>query len=417
MRAKPHPMIEGLKGLRGNPRICVFTEPLWGVPYNLYLPFVSMYMLALGLSDPQIGLIASIGLFCQIFWSLASGPITDKLGRRMTTFVFDVISWSLPVLIWAFARNFTWFVAAAVLNSVLRVTMNSWSLLLVEDAPRGKLVTIWSWVNIAGIVSGFFSPLAGLLVARFSLITAVRILYLNAFVFMTAKFVILFFMGTETEPGRERMAQTAGKPFFSLFGGYSGSIKKLLGSRYTLLAFFISLMLLINDTVRGSFWPIMVVEQLHLPKSSIAFFPFPRAALMLVFYFLIIPRMNQFRLKRPFLWGFSLILASNVALVLSPERSWIFVAMSALFDAAAVALISPYISTLMVDAVERKDRAGIMAIINVLTLALASPFGWIAGLMSSRSRYLPFFMLMGTAVAGLILTLSISRHKESFSEE
>jgi MFS family permease len=416
MRAKPHPMIEALMGLRGNPRICVFTEPLWGVPYNLYLPFVSMYMLALGLSDSHIGLIASIGLFCQIFWSLASGPITDKLGRRMTTFVFDVISWSLPALVWAFAKDFSWFVAAAVLNSVLRVTMNSWSLLLVEDAPRGKLVSIWSWVNIAGIVSGLFSPLAGLLVARFSLITAVRILYLNAFVFMTAKFVILFIMGTETEPGRERMAATKGTPFFKLFGGYSGSLKKILGNRYTLLAFFISLVLLINDTVRGSFWSIMVVAQLGLPKSSIAIFPFPRAALMLAFYFLIIPRMNHLRLKRPFLIGFALMLVSNIALVLSPARNWGFVIMSALFDAAGAALIGPYMSTLMVDAVERKDRAGVMALINVLTLALASPFGWIAGLLSERSRYLPFFMLMGTAAAGLILTLSISRQKESFSE-
>jgi hypothetical protein len=120
---------------------------------------------------------------------------------------------------------------------------------------------------------------------------------------MTAKFVILFIMGTETEPGRESMAATKGKPFFKLFGGYSGSLKKILGNRYTLLAFFISLVLLINDTVRGSFWSIMVVEQLGLPKSSIAIFPFPRAALMLAFYFLIIPRMSHPRLKRPFRRG------------------------------------------------------------------------------------------------------------------
>ncbi len=54
-------------------RGAVFTEPLWGIPYNLYAPYVSVYMLALGLTDSQIGLIASIGLVCQIFWTLLSG--------------------------------------------------------------------------------------------------------------------------------------------------------------------------------------------------------------------------------------------------------------------------------------------------------------------------------------------------------
>ena len=416
MRSKRHPMIEALTGLSGNPRICVFTEPLWGVPYNLYLPFASVYMLALGLDDAQIGLIASVGLFFQIFWSLASGPITDRLGRRLTTLIFDCVSWSLPTLVWAFARDFNWFLAAAVLNAVLRVTMNSWSLLLVEDAPRGKLVSIWSWVNIAGIVSGLFSPLASLLVAKLSMVTAVRILYLNAFVLMTAKFVILFFMGTETAQGRERMAQTARTPFWRLFGGYSGSFSKILSSRYTLYAFFIALVLLINDTVRGAFWSIMVVKQLGLPDSSIAIFPLPRALLMLAFYFFVTPRLDHLRLKKPFLAGFALMIASNLALVLSPHGSWALVFLSALLDAAAVALISPFKETLMVDAVEPKDRAGVMALINVSTLLLATPFGWIAGLLSEESRYLPFFLLMLTAAIGFLLTLGIVRHKEAFSE-
>ena len=45
---KNHAMIRTLLGLRGNPRACVYTEPLWGIPYNLFIPYASLYMLALG---------------------------------------------------------------------------------------------------------------------------------------------------------------------------------------------------------------------------------------------------------------------------------------------------------------------------------------------------------------------------------
>ena len=32
---KRHPLVKTLLELEGNPRICVYLEPLWGIPYNL----------------------------------------------------------------------------------------------------------------------------------------------------------------------------------------------------------------------------------------------------------------------------------------------------------------------------------------------------------------------------------------------
>ncbi len=100
-----HSLISTLKSLRGNPRGCVYTEPLWGIPYNLYAPYISVYMLAVGLSDGQIGLIVSISWGVQIILALLSGVITDKLGRRRTTLIFDTLSWGVPALISALAQN------------------------------------------------------------------------------------------------------------------------------------------------------------------------------------------------------------------------------------------------------------------------------------------------------------------------
>src|SRR5512133_743364 len=165
-----HSLITTLKSLTGNPRGCVYTEPLWGIPFNLYAPYISIYMVALGLSDKQIGLIVSISWGFQVLLASLSGIITDKVGRRLTTLSFDLISWSVPAIISALAQNFWYFLIAGVVNSVWRITQNSWSCLLVEDAQHDQLADIYTWIYIANILVGFVAPLAGLLIAKYSLV-------------------------------------------------------------------------------------------------------------------------------------------------------------------------------------------------------------------------------------------------------
>ena len=127
-------------------------------------------MIALGLTEKQIGLIVSISWFFQIFLALISGVVTDKLGRRLTTLIFDIVSWSIPALISAVAQNFWYFLAAGIINSIWRITHTSWSCLLVEDADQNQLVDIYTWIYIANLFVGFIAPLAGVLIGVFSFV-------------------------------------------------------------------------------------------------------------------------------------------------------------------------------------------------------------------------------------------------------
>ena len=49
-----------LRGLRGNTRLCVLTEPMFGIPHYLYLPYVSLYMSAVSYTHPTLPTILRV---------------------------------------------------------------------------------------------------------------------------------------------------------------------------------------------------------------------------------------------------------------------------------------------------------------------------------------------------------------------
>ena len=142
-----------LAGFRGNARAMLLTELLFGILYNLYSTYVSVYMIALGCSYRQIGIITSVGLACQLFFSLISGYVTDKIGRKRSTLIFDLIGWSIPALISAAARNFFYFFGAAIVNSIFRIEFTSFDCLLVEDTPRKQRVHVYTWIGVETLLS------------------------------------------------------------------------------------------------------------------------------------------------------------------------------------------------------------------------------------------------------------------------
>ncbi len=265
---KEHSLFTSLKEFKGNARGCVYTEPIWGIPYNLYIPYASLYMIALGLSDKQIGLTVSISWALQIFFALLSGVITDKLGRRLTTLIFDLLSWSVPALISAIAQNYWYFLGAAVINSVWRVTHNSWTCLMVEDTDPDQLVDIYSWVYIAGLLVAFFAPLAGLLIKTFTLVPTMRGLYLFAAVMFTVKCITTYRLTRETEQGKVRMHATKNQSVLTVLGEYRGVFREVLRTPQTLFTGAIMLLVSICSMISGTFWAIIVTEKLTHPHPE-----------------------------------------------------------------------------------------------------------------------------------------------------
>jgi MFS family permease len=400
---KNHSLFTTLKSLTGNPRGCVYTEPLWGIPFNLYAPYISIYMVALGLSDKQIGLIVSISWSFQIVLALMSGVITDKLGRRRTTLIFDILAWSVPALISAVAQNFWYFVAAGVINSVWQITHNSWTCLLVEDADQNQLVDIYTWIYIANQLVGFVAPLAALLIGIFTLVPTVRGLYIFAAIMFTLKAVVTYRMTEETGQGKVRMHETRYQSLMSVLREYRGVLQDLLRAPQTLYTAGIMLIISISNVITGSFWGIIVTERLHIPAQNLAIFPFVKSAVMLFFFFMVMPRFNKMHFKLPLVVGFLGFVVSQLLLITAPERSYLFLIVSVFLEACCFATVNPLMDQMIVLTIDPKERARIQSILYVGIILVTSPFGWIAGNLSGLDKSLPFILNIALFGGGAVL--------------
>lgn len=404
-----HSLFKTLFRLRGNAQACVFIEPLWGIPFNLYAPYVSVYMVALGLRDSQIGLVATVGMVCQVFFTILGGPLTDKLGRKRATFIFDTISWSAATIVWAIAQDFNYFLLAAVLNAAWRVPMTSWTCLMVEDTDPEDLVDIYSWINIAGLLSAFFAPIAGLLINAYSLVPTMRGLYWFAFLFMTIKFIWLNVVAVETKQGVLRMRQTQNQSIISMLGEYRGVFGILLRTPKTLYTLGIMLVMSISSLAANTFWAVLATERVGIPDEHLAIFPFARSIIMLIFFFLVMPRVREMHFRRPMLVGFTLLIVSQLLLITAPPQGYLFLLLSVFLEACSLAVVTTLRDKMMVVNVDVQERARIMSLMYLVVIVLSSPFGWIAGTLSEVNKTLPFVLTMGMYGLGFVLTYLASR--------
>ncbi len=386
-----HTLFQSLVRFKGNQRACVYTEPLWGIPFNLYIPFFTVYQYALGVHDRQIGLLVSIGLAFQMVSSLFGGILTDRIGRRKTTLIFDLITWTLPTAVWALAQNFWWFVAAALLNSLFYIPAVSWNCLLVEDAKSDEILPIYTWITIAGLLAVFFAPLSGLLVNNLDVVKAMRLLLGLACVLMTAKFILLYRYSTEPSQGQISRETSRTVPLVTSLREFGPLIRQMLGNRTIRLVLLIMAILQITGTITGSFFGLYATQNLGIPNHWLAWFPIARAAVMLVFLFAIQKRLGRLSYRVPMIMGLLIYCAGQLCLIMAGQLPWLL-GLYILADALALALVMPQKDTLVALSLDARDRARMMSLLYVAVIGASAPFGWIGGQLSAINRILPFLM-------------------------
>lgn len=400
---RKHPLIELLIHNKGNPRTLIMMEPLWGIPYNLIAPYATLYMYTQGITDVQIGLILSIAMFVQVFFSFFGGIITDKMGRKFTTMMGDFFGWSVACFIWAVSGNFWLFLIAVLFNSFEQINQTAWYCLLIEDADPKDLLGIYTWVNIGGLVAIFFAPISGLLISSFTVIPVVRVLYLVFAVNMLIKVIITYRHCDETRQGKIRMAETKNTTVIKMLYEYKDLIPKVLKNKEIVKVLSVSVVLYIANLVSTNFFSLYVTQRLGIADRYLAFFPILNAAVMLIFMVGIQHRLEAVKFRIPMWIGLVLYAVCSLLLILAPIGSIPLIIIYVFATAVASALVVPRKDTLLQLNINPKERARINALIMSFTIAFASPFGYFAGWLSSIDRRLPFVFTFTIFFAAIII--------------
>jgi MFS transporter, DHA1 family, tetracycline resistance protein len=383
-------------------------EPMWGIPYNLFIPYFSLYMTALGCSPKEIGLVSTVGMLFQMLFSLLASPITDRLGRKRATLIFDVISWSGAFLIWIFAQNFWFFLVAAVVQSINRVVSVSWTCLMVEDTEKDLLVQIFSWLTIAGLLSAVFSPFAALFVKGYGVVPTMHWLLGIAFVVATAMFFLRNALSHETSVGKMRMEQSKSEPLLSQVVALFKVTGDIWRNKKILFFFILTAVYNAAIVVKAPFFALLLTEALHFDDYTAGFFAAAASGVMLLIYLFAQPLLTRLKPKAPLVVGLALCVAGALILLLS-FHSWAadlaVIISSVVLTAVGTAIAQPFIDGISHASMDNEKRSNMTSILQVFTLLTTAPLGWIGGSLYEWNARLPFMAAAALFVICVVLLL------------
>lgn len=410
-KLKSNYMIQVLFSLKGNPKACIWAEPLWGIPYNLYLPYVTLYMTALGLSYADIGLVTSVGMASQMVFVVLSGVLTDKMGRRMCTLVFDTLSWTVPTFLWMLARDINWFIVAALFSGMWRITENSWYLLMIEDADKKQVIALNSLTNLMGLIVAFIAPISKFIVDALGIVATMRVFYGFACVSMTVKFIVCYIFTTETQNGVRRMEATKNKPLLKSLWKCRSVFARVISEKRMLLTLAILSSYMLVTTLNGNYWAIYLRDILGVQEGNVSLFVTVKSMVTLVCSFLLVPKVSYRFIRRPMLWSLAAFTASQSLLLLriSGGIGAAVLVISVILEATALSVLGPVTGSLVFINAQEDERALIVGMVYAIVALIVCVFPALVGLLVERSLSIPLIVNLGLFALMAALTIAITR--------
>lgn len=197
------PLIKSYKVLKGNTKISVLFEIAFSVGSVLYNFYLSLYMKACGITDTQIGYIITIGFISGILCAFVGGEIINKMGRKRSTLIFEILAYPIPCLIYAFSNNFWMFALARVISGSQQISTVAWNFMIVEDATNEERAAAFNILTLLHTATGIITPLGGLIVAKWGVIKGERIFLILGFTILMIEMIVRNQYYRETQIGKE----------------------------------------------------------------------------------------------------------------------------------------------------------------------------------------------------------------------
>lgn len=371
-------------------------------------------MKELGVTDRQIGYIISIGYIAGTVFSLFSGIITDRLGRKRTTLIFDFISWPLTVFIYLISGSFIMFAIATVLNNTGKIVGVSWNLMVVEDADNEQRIAAFNLLNIVNITTGVIIPLTGLLVGAYGVVTAERVFLLYGVISMSVMIIVRNHFYTETRVGQQILDEHRKNPAplrlkslipIKAAKVFKGNPRAIIAALVYVL-FFIYIPL---GTFNSLYFAPFMTEALSLGKSSISLLGGVYSGVMLFIFVFIVPMISKSDNTRNMQLGLLIQAASLLLLILIPGGNIITVILCIGTYAVGFGVFRPFLDTMLAEVTEGNERAGIYSLINTVTCVATALLGFVSGSIYVFNPRFLYVISIAILLASVVLLELYSR--------
>ena len=122
--------------IRGNVLVLMVCRVLWGMSTSIVYPFFSLYILALGGTSAEIGLINGIGIIAGMVLYPVGGYIADRAGR-VKLIGYSTIFYALTHLFFIFATNWQVIAVGQFFSQLLLFYMPAMNALEADSLPPG----------------------------------------------------------------------------------------------------------------------------------------------------------------------------------------------------------------------------------------------------------------------------------------
>jgi len=331
--------------------LIIFTEVLG---FSIVLPLIPFLGLSLGLTPIQIGLIASVFSFCQLFASPITGKLSDHFGRK-PLLILSQISTLAGFIFLGFSTTAILLIAARLIDGLLGSNMTvsqAYISDITEPKHRTRVYGYSSGVFGAGLI---FGPFIGGVLSQINYSVP---MFFAAAVTLVSIVLVLFLPETITKK-TEKISLGLNDiiPIIDV-----KRFAKTPNVRNNLLMFFIYSLgfhLFISN------FSLLAETQLHVDATQVSFYMAWIGILRVIIQTVLIARiLHAFGEDRMMRTGIVAMVISMVGLALSADYLFVFVPL--VFLAYGTGVSRPILTSKLANSVTKKKTATILGVNNSL---------------------------------------------------
>jgi DHA1 family multidrug resistance protein-like MFS transporter len=342
--------------MKGNVLVLTVSRILWSMGDALVLPYLSLYILALGGDKPTIGWVNAMGSMAACLLYPIGGYIADKAGRARFVGISTLLYVS-SFLIFAFSPDWRWVALAVTYQNIVLFYMPALNAIMADSIPpgaRGKLYALT--IAIPNAVRIFTPYIGGLLIDRMTLVPAMRLGYMISFtVGLFVAFLRMRYL-KETVQG-EGMGSDVVKIFVEGYRNVLGSIRWTFQNirGYAVVSILIAFMgsLILN------FWVVFANEVIGLTEYEFGVIMLVGGVAKTIVSFVIGPIVDRLGAKKCFIVTFAIAIPGMYLFTLAQSYWTAMIVYGALVVSSAFMWIAS--SAYLADSIPREMRGRVMA--------------------------------------------------------